>query len=476
MGSKKTSTSTQKTNQTTTPVISEPYNSSFTGFTGQINDFMASDPTQYVAPVSPLQQQAFGMAGNLGAGNAHIDAASDYAGRAANAPASSVSFEGYNAPQLGRAAQYGGASLGPASLYGGAELADPRMLHEFMDDYQNPYTGQVIDATMADFDEYAGTQRAQMQADAAKTAAFGGSRYGVAQGQLEGELARGRASTQAALLDQKFRLAAQLAGVDAGAANQFALQQGGWDQQAGLAGMDALNNFASMQAQFKQQAGLSSMDARNQFSLAQAGLSADAARFGAEAANNQSLTNANLLEQEYQRQLQAAGLEAGLGQLAGSQELAQLGAVAGLGEMQRGIESEYTNAVPTQLQMGANLYGSLYPGLYAGTNTQGTSSGTTTEKSSGLGAFVPIIGSGLQALGSAGQGTLNFSDRRLKSDVERIGDYGRIGLYRYRIFGNEETGVMADEVAQHYPEALGPEVGGYATVNYDKLKELQGDH
>lgn len=466
MGSKKKSTTSQKTNQTTTPVISEPYSSSFQGFTGQIDDFMASDPSQYVAPVSPLQQQAFGQAQNLGV---HTDAASEYAARAANAPASSVSFEGYDAPQLGRAALYGGANLGPASLYGGAQLADPRMLHEFMDDYQNPYTGQVIDATMADFDEQAGITRAQMAADAAKTAAFGGSRYGVAQGQLEGELARGRASTQAALLDQKFRLAAQLAGVDAGAANQFALQQGGWDQQAGLSAMDALNNFALQQAAFKQQAGLSNQGAQNQFSLAQAGLSADAARFGAEAANNQSLTNANLLEQEYQRQLQAAGIETNLGQ----QELAQLGAVAGLGEMQRGIESEYTNAVPTQLQVGSGLYGSLYPGLYAGTNTQGTMTGTNVEKSGGLGTWlVPILASGMQNAASAAQ----FSDRRLKSGIERIGDYGRIGLYRYRIFGNEETGVMADEVAQHYPEALGPQVGGFATVNYDKLKELQGDY
>lgn len=463
MGSKKKTTST--TNQTQTPVISEPYSSAFQGFTGQINDFMASDPTQYVAPASPLQEQAFGMAQNLGAGTPHIDTASGYAANAANAPASTVSFTGYNAPVLGKAATYGGANLGQASLYGGAELADPKQLLEYMDDYQNPYTEQVIDATMADFDEYSGTQRAAMAADAAKTAAFGGSRYGIAQGQLEGELARGRAATQAALLDQKYRLAAQLAGVDAGAANQFALTQGGWDQQAGLAAMDALNNFAIQQAAFKQQAGLANMGAQNQFSLTQAGLNADAAQFGATAANNQSAMNASLLEQQYMRELQAAGIETNLAQLAGSQELAQLGAVAGLGEVQRGISSEYANAVPTQLQVGANLYGSLYPGLYTGTNTTGTA--TSTEKSGGLGSWLPqVAGSAMQA------GAIAFSDRRLKSKINRLGEYGKIGLYRYRIFGNEETGVMADEVAKHYPAALGPEVGGYSTVDYAKLDEL----
>lgn len=446
MGSKKKTTST--TNQTQTPVISEPYNSAFQGFTGQINDFMASDPTQYVAPASPLQEQAFGMAQNLGAGNAHIDTASGYAASAANAPASTVSLGGYDAPKLG------GPALGSATTYGGAELADPRMLHEFMDNYQNPYTEQVIDATMADFDEYSGAQRAAMAADAAKTAAFGGSRYGIAQGQLEGELARGRASTIAALLDQKYRLGAQLAGVDAGSSNQFALQQGAWDQQAGLASMDAMNSF-----------GMANMNARNQFALSQAELDANAAQFGANAENQQSLTNASLLEQQYLRELQAAGIETNLAQLAGSQELAQLGAVAGLGEVQRGISSEYANAVPTQLQIGSNLYGSLYPGLYTGTNMTGT--GTSTEKSGGLGSWLPqVAGSAMQAAAVA------FSDRRLKSEINRLGEYGKIGLYRYRIFGNEETGVMADEVAEHYPEALGPEVEGFATVNYSKLEEL----
>jgi hypothetical protein len=441
--SKSKSTTTQNTNQTTTPVVSSPYSQSFQGFTGQIDDFMASDPTQYVAPTSALQQQAFDMAGNLGAGNQHIDAASGYAASAANAPASTVSLGGYSAPKLGN-----------ASTYGGATLADPAQLLAYMDDYQNPYTEQVIDATMDDFDEYAGSQQAAMAANAAKTAAFGGSRYGIAEGQLGGELARGRASTIAALRDGGYRLAAQLAGVDAGAANQFTMQEGDWRQQAGLANMGA----------------------KNQFALTQAGMNENAAQFGANAKNQQSMANASLLEQQYARALAAAGIETNLGQLAGSQELAQLAAMAELGAMQRGIESEYTNAIPTQLQMGAGLYGSLNPGLYAGSNTVGTMTGTNTQtqSSGGLGSFlVPLAGSAMQAVGTAYSGGA-FSDRRLKSNIERVGDYGKIGLYDYDIFGRRETGVMADEVAEHYPEALGPEVSGFATVDYAKLNELTG--
>ncbi len=49
--------------------------------------------------------------------------------------------------------------------------------------------------------------------------------------------------------------------------------------------------------------------------------------------------------------------------------------------------------------------------------------------------------------------------------------HGEIGLYAFRFFGEDKQRicVMADEVAEHYPEALGPMVDGYATVNYDRL-------
>jgi len=63
------------------------------------------------------------------------------------------------------------------------------------------------------------------------------------------------------------------------------------------------------------------------------------------------------------------------------------------------------------------------------------------------------------------------SDRRLKTDVERIGSHGKLGLYRFRFINDSEqhVGVMADEVATHAPYALGPTIDGYATVDYGKL-------
>lgn len=64
-----------------------------------------------------------------------------------------------------------------------------------------------------------------------------------------------------------------------------------------------------------------------------------------------------------------------------------------------------------------------------------------------------------------------LSDRRLKTNIERVGSHGVLGVYRFRFIGDDEqhVGVMADEVAVHAPHALGPIVQGYATVDYGKL-------
>lgn len=76
--------------------------------------------------------------------------------------------------------------------------------------------------------------------------------------------------------------------------------------------------------------------------------------------------------------------------------------------------------------------------------------------------------SGLASLGSA---AILASDRRLKTNINLIGQRpDGLNLYSYDyIWGQPAVGVMADEVAVLRPEALGPVVGGYATVNYGAL-------
>lgn len=81
----------------------------------------------------------------------------------------------------------------------------------------------------------------------------------------------------------------------------------------------------------------------------------------------------------------------------------------------------------------------------------------------------------LGGIGALGQGIGGFaalSDRRLKTNIKRVGTRkDGLGLYEYTLktTGDRQIGVMADEVAQLRPEALGPVVEGYATVRYDLL-------
>ncbi len=72
---------------------------------------------------------------------------------------------------------------------------------------------------------------------------------------------------------------------------------------------------------------------------------------------------------------------------------------------------------------------------------------------------------------SAAASVAMMSDRRLKTDVVKIGMHGELGLYRFRFRGDDrmQVGVMADEVAIHAPYALGPVVDGYQTVDYYKI-------
>lgn len=75
---------------------------------------------------------------------------------------------------------------------------------------------------------------------------------------------------------------------------------------------------------------------------------------------------------------------------------------------------------------------------------------------------------GLFSLGSSA--IMRFSDRRLKSNIQRIGTHPLgIGYYAYDIAGRHEEGVMADEVLAVKPEAVHQHVSGYLMVDYGSL-------
>jgi len=74
-------------------------------------------------------------------------------------------------------------------------------------------------------------------------------------------------------------------------------------------------------------------------------------------------------------------------------------------------------------------------------------------------------------LGTAGGlAAMKFSDRRLKSNIERIGTHP-IGLpiYEYDIFGEHQIGFMADEVEAFMPAAVSVHPSGFKMVDYGML-------
>jgi len=81
--------------------------------------------------------------------------------------------------------------------------------------------------------------------------------------------------------------------------------------------------------------------------------------------------------------------------------------------------------------------------------------------------------SGLGNALSLGANMIALSDPKLKTNVVRIGETPEgIPTYEYEYLWSKDKhiGVMADEVAEIKPEALGPTVAGYMSVDYSKLE------
>lgn len=133
-----------------------------------------------------------------------------------------------------------------------------------------------------------------------------------------------------------------------------------------------------------------------------------------------------------------------------------------------------TGAVSIPGQPAAQLASGL-GGLW-GNATTTTGSGTSTTKTSGS-----IFDSLLKAGANAATAIAAGSDRRLKTNVEKVGELpDGLGVYEFDYLpaGGEiaayvkpgrHRGVMADEVATLRPWALGPVIDGYSTVHYGAL-------
>lgn len=145
------------------------------------------------------------------------------------------------------------------------------------------------------------------------------------------------------------------------------------------------------------------------------------------------------------------------------------GNAAAAGMLRSGGTSKALQAFGNQMQ---NQYAGNYLQQLLGLSGLGMNAGqlignagqTTTSKSSsknGIGGFLGSVASGIAA-----------SDRRLKKNIHKIGVLPNgLNLYQYRYIDNSGpyVGVMADEVELIKPEALGPIVNGFKTVDYDAI-------
>lgn len=131
------------------------------------------------------------------------------------------------------------------------------------------------------------------------------------------------------------------------------------------------------------------------------------------------------------------------------------------------MQNQYYNNYLDRLFQQANL-GFQAGNLVSGAGNVSQSTGTSTSKggsSPGIGGF----------LGTA-LGGISLSDERAKTDIEKLGEFSNgLGIYSFRYKTDPSTkfvGVMAQEVKEIVPEALGPEMDGYMTVDYEKLMEV----
>jgi hypothetical protein len=262
---------------------------------------------------------------------------------------------GVGRQQLGMAGQLTGAvagyspqqmmaaSAGPAAL-SRASMADMGNIGQYM----NPYTQQVIDASMTDLEKsrQRASQQIGQQAQAAR--AFGGSRQGVAEALSNQGFAEQAGSTISGLRAQGFDTAANLM-------QQDLMRQ----QQSGLSNQAAMNQMAQFNAQQLQQAGLANQ---------QAGL--QGAQFRLSAANQlgqmgQSQTAADMLAAQSLMGLGGARQQLAQRQMDASRNLGleRLGIMqSALGLQMPGMGSTATTSTPNYSNPAAGALGGAMAG------------------------------------------------------------------------------------------------------------------
>ena len=133
-----------------------------------------------------------------------------------------------------------------------------------------------------------------------------------------------------------------------------------------------------------------------------------------------------------------------------------------LAEFNQGLSGRYAQ------QYIQSLMGQTGQSLGAGQLVAGVGQESTSKSKPGIAAFLG------QAAGAAAAG----SDIRLKTDITPVGknaDGITVYQYKYNDGSGPYVGVMAQEVAEKRPDALGPTINGYMSVDYSKINIIDRD-
>lgn len=361
---------------------------------------------------------------------------------------------------LGNTASASGVNAGDIGRVGLADL-DRSAIQQFF----NPFEDTAVQSAIGDYEIARQRQGLNDAAAASAAHAFGGSRHGVADALTNEAFQR---TSQGAVNDLR------LQGYNT--ALSGALQQRGQNLQGQMANQQADVARAGINADTSR----FNAGQQNDFTKTAAGLLGQAGIFNADATNSRAESEAGRQQQAGLAD-QAATLEALLrNQDAGLRGAGlQLQAGGLLGDLgQAGIKLGGDAATQQQaLQQDAltREYQAFIQDLQNKLGLQGVANGalgalpqnTTTTQNKGFG-LTDIANIGLSAASL-------FSDARLKEDIQTAGYDARGRRWvDYRYVWDEpgvtHRGVLAQEVQETDPHAVGMHPSGFLMVDYSKLE------
>ena len=336
-------TQQQLYNYETDPATGQKFATSMKGYTP-----FSDDPSKYVAGFSPMQEQSFRGAANMGT-SPQLDTASGLAGlagqRAMGASYDAGQFGNqFQAPQDYQAGQFNAQQVNAPGLQqyqmNPAERVSADTFNQAgtASQYMNPYMQNVVDIQQREAQRQGDIASTQRAGQATRSGAFGGSRAAIMDAEAARNLATQKGDIQATGQQAAFQNAQQQfnaeqnARMQASLANQGAGLTVGQQNLGAQLGIQQLGAGQNLQAQLANQgAGLQAQQAGEQSRQFGAGQGMTAAQqsaqyglAGQQAGEQSRQYGAGYGMQGMQTGLQAAGQ---LGQLGQTQYGQQLGNV-----------------------------------------------------------------------------------------------------------------------------------------------------